>query len=195
MSLTRRYLMCGAAALAGGLLGRPAFAQDDFSRNLINKPDIDSWNIYGKGETHKFIRDKTVAGEAAFRVTVPGVGDNPYDIGIHSDSTKAVKKDDVLFVTFYARAQKTPPDAEFISFKAMIQMANPTYTPLIAEEVHVTSDWKPFYLSARAPADYFAGQINVSLQVATGKQILDLGPVMLFDLGPVYNIAQLPGNN
>ena len=39
-------------------------------------------------------------------------------------------------------------------------------------------------IQGKADHDYAGGKLNVSIHLATAKQIVDLGPVFVLDMGP-----------
>ena len=48
----------------------------------------------------------------------------------------------------------------------------------------VGKDWGQYHGEGVASKDYKAGEINATIHLATAKQVVDLGPVFVIDLGP-----------
>jgi hypothetical protein len=49
-------------------------------------------------------------------------------------------------------------------------------------------------VSGKATSAWHRGEAHVALQLAADKQVIDLGPVFVLDLGPDYDINTLPHN-
>jgi hypothetical protein len=50
--------------------------------------------------------------------------------------------------------------------------------------VTIGPDWKMVEIKGKANRDYPGGTLNVSVHLATAKQVVDLGPVFVLDMGP-----------
>ncbi len=46
------------------------------------------------------------------------------------------------------------------------------------------SEWKMVEIRGKADRNYAPGELKVSIHLATGKQTVDFGPVVVLDLGP-----------
>jgi len=178
-------LLAGAALSASGALAAP-----DIASRMVNHPAADQWSLLGTGEKHELIKDATVNGGAALKVTAAGAGSNPWDIQAGIANTKAVKKGDVILLAFWGRAV-TPGS---VTVPAVVQQSAAPYTRLGEETVTLTSDWKLHYVTGTAGQDYPAGTMGASVQLATGAQTVALGPVFLLDFGPGYDAKFLPRN-
>ena len=185
----KRYLTA-VLIVSFGLLAPAAHAAVDIIGKAINHPAADQWGVYGTGEKHQMVKDTGVNGGSAFQVTSAGASVNPWDIQAGVTTSKAVKKDDVVLLAFWARAV-TP---EAVKIPAVLQQTSAPYARLGAENLTITPDWKLYYVSGPADQDYPAGTLGASVQLATAAQTVALGPVFLLNYGPGYNPKYLPHN-
>jgi len=182
------------AVLAAALLAAPVHAGDLMDHALNHHPSADQWGISGSGQTHAMVQDSGVPGGWAMQVTVAGAGLNPYDIQADVPTDRPIHKDDVLLMAFWARAVTPPPGSQTTHIVARAQQMNAPYTGLAAADLNLTGDWKLYYAQGVSPDDYEPNQAMASLQLATGAQAIELGPVFFLDFGPGYDLAKLPKN-
>lgn len=64
-----------------------------------------------------------------------------------------------------------------------IKLAAPPNGPVVKGAVDINSKWSVQTVSSPADKDYSAGSLAVGLQPATADQIVDIGPVIVYDLG------------
>jgi hypothetical protein len=170
-----------AALGAAMLAATPAAAQNDISKQIINVPSPAAFTIYGLPDKPKVRKDASVQGGQALRVAVPGKGATPYAVGLSAPVTKAVRKGDKLVLAFWARFDKAEGTSVNIA-NAAVQLAAAPYTAFFGKPVDIGPDWKLYSIEGVADRDYAAGELAVSMQLATGKQVIDLGPIFLLDL-------------
>jgi hypothetical protein len=129
------------------------------------------------------IKDAKVQGGKALRLPLTGSG-NAWSIGVNVPLIKPVKAGDTLIIGFYARLEKGANGATTATIaSAQIQLAAAPYTQIFGKPVEVTPEWKFLQVSGKADKDYPAGAINAAFHVNTGKHVLDLGPVAVFNMG------------
>jgi hypothetical protein len=170
-----------AALGAAMLAATPAAAQNDISKQIINVPSPAAFTIYGLPDKPKVRKDASVQGGQALRVAVPGKGATPYAVGLSAPVTKAVRKGDKLVLAFWARFDKAEGTSVNIA-NAAVQLAAAPYTAFFGKPVDIGPDWKLYSIEGIADRDYAAGELAVSMHLATGKQVVDLGPIFLLDL-------------
>ena len=176
-----KYGFAFAAALAAMLIASPAAAQNDISKQIINTPSPEAFAIYGLSQKPKVRKDATVQGGLALRVAIPGKGTTPYAISLSAPITKPIRKGDRLVLAFWARFDKAEGPSVSIA-NASVQLAAAPYTAFFGKPVDIGPEWKLHSVEGVADRDYAAGEVAVSMHLATGKQVIDLGPIFLLDL-------------
>lgn len=168
-------------AFACLLLAAPvaAPAQDDILNKIINKPGSAAVH----GAPAKSRKDEGVQGGKALRVDSPGKP-NAWDISLSTDIDKPVKAGDTLVLAFWARLEKGPDGATTVSLPYNgIQLAAAPYTPVVKDAVTVGPAWELHQITGKADKDYAPGTINATLHLAGAKQVVDIGPVFVLDMG------------
>lgn len=118
---------------------------------------------------------------------------NAYDAGVILPIGPEVKKGDVLYLTFFAKALKTPKDQETITIQGVgVQQGQEPYESVFANNVTLTPQLQSFAFAGKARKDYKAGELQVTFQVATGNQEIAFGPVFIFNVGNQTPISELP---
>lgn len=181
----RIALALGAAVPA--LLAMPGIAQDAQSsedalaEKVISNTNPASFQAYGLTPPPKVVNDKAVQGGKALRIPVTGEG-NPWGVGANVPLIKAVKAGDKLVIAFYARLSKG--DAPAAKVNAQLQLSAAPYTALFGKPFDVTPEWKLLQFAGKVDKDYPVGTIGAAFHLNTGKQVIDLGPVAVLDMGP-----------
>lgn len=167
----------GALILTSGALG-----QDDLSSKIINVPAPAAFRVDGaKGTVRK---DETVQWGKALRVQIPGKSEQAWTVGVASPITKPVKAGDKLILAFWARLEKGENGATSAALPYnAVQLASAPYTPLFTGGVTIGPEWKLHEVKGQADKDYAADSLNVAIHLATGKQTVDLGPVIVLNMG------------
>jgi hypothetical protein len=189
-----------ALALVLALAAAPVAAEtidplqsETLIRKVINEPGT-AYTFYGGGMTQKSMKDPEIPGGVFVRVDVSQKGGHPWDVGGGYPILKPIKAGDVIFFAIYARAPNLK-NGETASMPQMgvCQDASP-YTPIAIADKTLTNQWNVYYVSAKATSPWQRGQAHVAMQLAADKQVIDLGPVFVLDLGPDYDINTLPHN-
>lgn len=174
-----------AVAAACLILAAPAApaaaaAAPDLAQQIVNDPGAPDVT----GAKAVLFDDATVQGGKALRIQVPARGQNPWDSALASPVTKPVKAGDNLLLAFYAKLEKGEKGATTVSLPfAGIQLADKPWTPIFHEAVDLGPDWKLVKVSGKADKDYAPGTLRVTVQLATARQVVDVGPVILLDQG------------
>jgi hypothetical protein len=169
--------------IAGLLLMLPlnsGIAQDDILNKIINVPG--STKVSGaKGRMRK---DEGVQGGKAMRIAVPGKTANVWDIAASSAIDKPVKAGDNLVLAFWARFEEAENGASTVTLPfSAVQLSSAPYTPLFNQQVTVGPTWALHQVRGKADKDYPAGALNAAIHLASGKQVIDLGPVFVLNMG------------
>jgi hypothetical protein len=176
-----------------GLLAAPAFAQDLLSK-AVNDPST-AWGTYGTLVKSELVKDAAVTGGTAERVTLTAKGANAWDAGAHTEITKPLQKGDVLQLAFWAKAHEPPKGSDAVDIVAKLQETAAPYVALSQDTpIHIGAQWKLYYVSGSASKDYLPSTAGAALQLATGEQVIDFGPVFILDFGQGYDVSKLPHN-
>ncbi len=188
MRISKRALLSGLAMLGAVAL---TAAADDTTQKPINNPAV-SWGIWGPAKTDR-VTDPGVQGGAAKRVAISPKPDKPWDVGAYANITKPVQKGDVLLLAFWARAETPPAGSDFVVLSGRIHENAPPNTGVTPETSFLVGrQWKEYYASGTATQDYPVGTLSVGMVLGTGEQVIDFGPVSVFDYGPGYDLSRLP---
>lgn len=186
--------MMAAAMLAGILLCAPAGAAaqegDDLWSRQINRETAGQWNVMPERPAPRVVASSGVPGDAALRVRVPRASGNPWDIQASSPIGGAINAGDIILVAFYARAEQPAPNGSVLPVR--LQMSGAPYTAVLEGAKTIDGEWRQHCLWGAATQSLAAGASNVSLHLANAQQVIDLGPVFVFNLGPDFDRAQLP---
>jgi hypothetical protein len=158
----------------------------------VNRPGT-SWNFYGANYKVKVAKASGIPGEQAVHVIVSAKGANPWDIGATSDTVKPVGSNDTMMLAVYLRA----PDAsetQTLDIPISIGESAAPYGIVAQDIVKVGSVWKLFYASGRAAKSYPVGALRGTVHLAGDKQVVELGPVFLLNMGSAQDPAKLPHN-
>jgi hypothetical protein len=174
--------------IAAVALPQLAAAQDspeDLLKKVINVPPVTAWHIDGISGKPVIRNDPNVQYGKEVRVDVPGKGANPWSIAASNPIGKPVKAGENLVLAFWVRLEKGENGATTATLPYnAIQMSHDPYTAVFSEPVTIGPDWKMVEIKGKANRDYAGGTLNVSIHLATAKQIVDLGPVFVLDMGP-----------
>jgi hypothetical protein len=170
-------LVCAAALAAA--VSSPAVAQSGGSP--INDPAPSSLTFYGASGT--VVDDAKVAGGKALRIQVAAKGANAWDAGVSSPVKAAVKAGDTLVLKFWARLESNENGSTATLPWNAISLASPPWTSVLGGPVEIGPQWKQFEVRGTADKDYPAGSLGAGFQLATAKQVVELGPVEVVDLG------------
>lgn len=182
----------GALSAALVTVAAPAQKSGDMIDHLIVSASADSWNIIGG--TAALRDDEGVKGGKATRVSVRK-GANPWDVQATIAIPQAVNKGDILLAAYYARIETAPAGtATGVISQSGIQLTKPPYSAIGAEPASPTGKWGVYYASGTATADQPKGSLGLTLHLASADQVVDLGPVFLFNLGSDWDRSKIPHN-
>ncbi|WP_162875558.1 hypothetical protein [Sphingomonas crusticola] len=193
----KRIILGFALALT---IAAPAIAQivdplqsEELIKKVINEPGT-AWTFYGSGVTSKVIKDPDIPGGEAVRVTISQKGANPWDAGALYQVLKPIKTGDVIYFAVYLRAPELK-SGETTAMPTMgVTQQDSPYAPIAVSDARIGNQWGVYYAAAKAITGYPRGKARVSVQLASKKQVIDLGPVFVLNLGPNYDIGTLPHN-
>ncbi|MCT8002735.1 hypothetical protein NZL82_12700 [Sphingomonas sanguinis] len=188
MALLIAALPAGAAVQAAP----SAAAQPSIFDKAVNAPGI-GWAPYGPNQTAKQVPASDVPGGNAVQIKVTKAGANPWDSGVTYPTIKPIAAGDTLMTMVFLRA----PDAaegQTVTIPVAMGGAEPPYPTITSEPLQVGSTWKRYFVTGVAAQAFAAGKANISVQLAGAKQVIEVGPAFLIDLGPNFDRSKLPRN-
>jgi hypothetical protein len=178
-------------AVAGTLLFATAtIAEDDIWKFTINNETNAKWSVNPDKPKPKKVPAPGVPGEFAMRVKATP-GSNPWDQQANTPSGGNIKAGDVVMVMYYARAEQAAPEGS--TLPTLVQLKSAPYTSIMNASHKITSEWAQYCAFATASIDLPKGAGQVSLHLATAEQVVDIGPVFVFNFGPGYDTKSLTG--
>ena len=159
---------------------------------LVVVPYADTLNAYGANAVGKINGQSDMFGGKAYEVDVKK-SMNAYDAGVTLPLNPAVKKGEVFYLTFFAKALKLPEGKQSIRVPGIgIQLNKAPYDHLFVNTAEITTELGSFSYAGRADRDYAQGELQVSFQIATDTQSIAFGPVFVFKMSAETDIASLP---
>lgn len=154
---------------------------DTIASKIVNDPSAPEV----RGVKGKLIDDTNVTGGKALRLQIPRKGQNAWDISVNSALKKPVKAGDTLLLVFSARLVAGENGAATTTLPwNSISLTSPPWSGVIGGSADIGPDWKMLEFKGKADKDYAPGALAAGVQLATAKQTVDLGPLIVLDLGP-----------
>lgn len=155
-------------------------AQEDLAKEIVNDPAAPEVS----GAKATLVDDARVQGGKALRIAVPRKGTNPWDSAVGGVLKKPVQRGDHLVLLFSARLEKGENGATTTTLPyAAIQLAAAPYSTIMRDSAGIGPDWKDFKVDGVADNNYSPNQLKVTVQLATAKQTVDFGPIVVLDRG------------
>jgi hypothetical protein len=184
-------LLSGLLAIVASAGLTPLFAgqntqqpADDLANKIISIPNPNAYRVDGVRTGARVRADSTVQFGRALRVPVPGRNAQAWTVAVAVPINRPVAAGDTLILAFWARLEQGENGATTaeLPYNA-VQLAAAPYTALFHDGVTITPQWQLFQIRGRADRAYAADALNVSLHLATGRQTVDIGPVIVLDMG------------
>ena len=169
--------------LAGFALGTVAVAEENIWAHTINNDTNGVWKVQPETPKAKVFKVDDERIQHAFRMKATK-GTNPWDIQATSPIQGAINEGDVIMLMYYARAAE--PAEGGSSLHALIQLSAAPYTSVFDMTAAISGEWNTYCAHRVATASLPAAKSNVSIQLATAKQVIELGPVFVFNFGKDY---------
>jgi hypothetical protein len=152
----------------------------DIRSRIINTPTVlKAWGTQAEWRT-----DKGVPGGGALRISLTGKEKNLYDVGVYSPIDKPVKAGDRLILAYWGRVERAPDGGGTVNLTYnAIQLTTAPFTQVVRGDATLTSKWEVHKIIGVADRDYAATEIAAAIQLAAGRQVIDIGPVFVYDLG------------
>jgi hypothetical protein len=174
--------------LAGFAFGTVVVGQEDIWTRTINNDSNGVWNVIPDKPKPKYFEVAGIPGGHAFRIKA-NKGANPWDVQASSPVNGAINEGDVVMLMFYARAAQPAEGGSTLT--ARIQATAPPWTATLDMTSPITQEWASY--CAHRVATATLPRSSVSIHLATARQVIELGPVFVFNFGKGYPENQLKG--
>jgi hypothetical protein len=181
------------AGLALLVCASVAFAADvDLASKMINTAHNGTWNIFPEKPKAKHfkVEGDAVPGGYAFRIKATKRA-NPWDVQASSPVDGAIAEGDVVMLMYFARAAEPAEGGSKLT--ARLQLAGAPYTSTLDFTTDVGTEWKQYCAHRVASAALPEKKGSVSIHLATAEQVIELGPVFVFNFGTGYDRKSLNG--
>lgn len=159
---------------------------------LMAYPYADRLSMYGDKGIAKVDEQSDAIGGKSYVVSTRK-SKNAWDIGVTNTLFQEAKKGDVLHFTFFAKALELPEGEDLVVLKSVgVQKSSEPYNSLFGKDIYLSDKWQSFTLAGSADKDYAAGELQATFQVATGKQTIAFGPLLIFNVGNSVKPTDLP---
>ncbi|MEJ0060105.1 MAG: hypothetical protein WDM79_11235 [Terricaulis sp.] len=170
-------------------VGAALAQQDDPWSHVMNMETAGFWAVMPERPRVQVVDVQGQAFAQAFRVRGRR-GANPWDVQANSPSGGDIHRGDTVMVMVFARAEQAAEGGSTMPMR--LQLSGAPYSSVFDASFQLTDQWKQYCGSGVATQDFGDGVTNVSLQLATGEQVIDLGPVFVFNFGQNFDSANLP---
>ena len=151
---------------------------------LINNPYDIKWNTEGSDFKEKIVDSKGAPGGMAYSVKVKKSKPNHWDTATRIPMSQNIAKDDVIIVSFWARAAKVRKGKETGKVVAMLQRTAEPFDSIIEEHMDLGPEWKLHNVAGKAARDYAAEETSMNFNLAKAKQTIEFGQFYIMNLGP-----------
>jgi len=104
-------------------------------------------------------------------------------VGANAPIQMNVKKGEVVFAAFWARAANLPAGKSQITMPYHLQQTGEPYQQFASREAVLTSAWHQYYIHAEMPKKQKRGSMGLAAHLAGSAATLELGPVYLLNMG------------
>lgn len=151
------------------------------AERLANDPRVEALRPYGLPIAPTPRDAKDVQFGKMLRIPLKGHTDFGR-IGVTTPTLKPVKAGDRIVIAFWARATETDGGKPGRIGRVQLE-ATPVIRTIFEQAFDIGPEWKMYQLKGVADRDYQPGQLNAALHVDAAKQVLDLGPLFIFNYG------------
>lgn len=182
-SLGEKMMKLRPFVLALALIAPASIAvaqDDDIASKIINDPGAPEV----RGAKAKLVNDPNAQGGKALRVTVAKKGANAWDSVVESAVKKPIKAGDQLILAFQARLHQGDGGATTgtLPYNA-VQLSAAPYSSVVQGSADIGPEWELQEIKGKADKDHAAGTAKVTIHLGNAKQTVDLGPIVLLNMG------------
>ena len=161
---------------------------------LVIDPDVSAYAARGETARWTVVDTPEIAGGQALRVTVDEAGPDPWSTEVTTNLTGDIDEGDVVFVAFLARAIAADNEAQngIVSTYSVQQNGGEYKRVAEASGLVPLGDWRVFHGWGRAGVPLTPGTGMVGIHLGATKQVIDIGPSVVVNLGPDVDTDALP---
>jgi hypothetical protein len=148
------------------------------AETIISNPNNAKWTPYGKVKPN-YVETNSVPGGVALRLAIRAKGNNPWDIGVNAQMLGGIAKGDAVTAGFFSRLARPPKNRQVAMIVARMQQNVSAYESAMEASVDVNDAWTFYCVEGIATRDISKGTLELSLQLASDKQTLDIGPYLV----------------
>ena len=149
---------------------------------------------FGQAEA-RIVSDTGVPGGQALEIVNPESGLNSWAGGVNWATTDAIRPDDVVLLSFWAKAVDAKNESQTASIQPVrIQQSGEPYYAAAEGVAYLSRDWQRYFVPGRASELIEAGHAGVTFHMGLTPQTIRLGPAYLLRLPEGTRIADLPVN-
>jgi hypothetical protein len=165
-------------------------AEEDIWSKTINNDTNGVWHVQPDSPKPKDVKAQGIPGNMALRVKA-NKGVNPWDVQVSSPIKGTIKQGDVIMVMIYLRAEQ--PAEGGSSLATRLQLGEAPYSATMEFNAAISTEWKSYCAHRVAGVTLPPGKGIANIHLASAQQVIDLGPVFVFDFGPDYDQSTLKG--
>jgi endo-1,4-beta-xylanase len=129
----------------------------------------------------------------ASRIAVLKRGNSAWDVQLISrPSQEPVRKGDVIFFALDARCIDAQQETGEGKINLVLRLTKSPWTTDADVQTSISKQWQTIYVYAISADDFAAGDLALTLHLATIAQTLEIGGVVALDLGPHVDLHRLP---
>jgi endo-1,4-beta-xylanase len=129
----------------------------------------------------------------ALRVQIAQRGKNAWDVQLLSPhSIGAVKKGDLILIAFQARCLDAQQESGEGDLDAIVQLSHTPWNSAAVLTPQIRRGWQTYFGYGVSDVEFPAGDFYLTLHLARIPQTLEIGPVLVLDLGRDVDQRKLP---
>lgn len=189
-SLRSVLLACVALFMAAAL---PAQTSYPAGEPLVNDLNLENWTRTAQASSR--LTKVAVSGPGfteAYELETTADLANPWEMQLIRGIPRAVSKDDVGFVRFYARMTKTMQETGGAFLSVYVQRGAPDWEKSLSREVFLTDQWQEYNLPFAYLQDYAANGSQLIFAAGYRRQTIQIAAVDAVYYGKTVAIGTLP---
>lgn len=163
---------------AAGAMQEPV-PQGELTDRIVNDPRPETFRPYGFPTPPRVVRDRSVQFGKALRLPIKRAEAEDWQLGLTIPVLRPIAAGDRIVVAFWARARGTEGAAPGRIARVQVEQSSPPHRALFAEPVTIDPEWRMYRVAGVADADYAPQQLQVAMHLATGRQVVELGPAFV----------------